>query len=136
MKTIANANFLEALNDFEQTRVKFIGPSPRYSVQLFIWRSRTILERANENDKHTIKPKYQKRLFHFFVVSLRELFARHTWNSLQARKQRDVIIMYSIAREYQREQEHWDELLELFVTRMGKRSDESEEDFFNRINNW
>lgn len=133
MKTIANSSFLEALNDFEQTRVKFIGPSPRYSVQLFIWRSRTILERVHEYDKDIIKPEHQKRLVNFFVVSLRELFARHTWNSLQTRKQTDVIKMYTIAREYQRDPNDWEELISHLETYMGKRSDEDESDFFNRI---
>ncbi len=135
MIQITNFNFQQALEDFENARIYFIRRI--YNVEAYIWRSRTHLEKAFELDKNRIKCKYHNRLIQYFNVTLETLLQTPhisvTWNSLKPNQQKNVKQIYWIARQYQRSGKRQENNFSAKLQLIGKRPNETEEQFYNRL---
>lgn len=128
-----NAKFQRILQDFEQERIYYIRGE--YNIEAYIWRSRTQLERANEIDKKLIKCQHHYRLIQYFIVTLNVLFNRQAYNNLTQGQQSNIKNMYRIVREFDRSSERQENNFSNILLRMGKNSEETEEQFYNRLFN-
>jgi hypothetical protein len=103
MKSIVNAEFLQAINMLEDARIEFIktldfiqpvvtvGPqqttrTPSYSPELYTWKTKSSIEMAVEflkrdKQKNYIEPGYQDKLFHYFNMSFNHFFKYPNWKN-------------------------------------------------------
>ena len=138
MKEIANMNFVEALKDFEYTRMKIINPEEsQYDVSTFIWRSLSDCERIAELNKDYIKPKHQRTFVDYYCASMEVLY-HIEYKPLKLRKIKDnerkqIIQMYLIVRKYANVDNGDSRLQTARKELMKQTDDESESDFFNRV---
>jgi len=128
----ANVNFLQALDDSLESRIRYIG-IPNHNNDSFSWLLQTHFERAYELDRKMIKKKYHHRLIHSFIKSLDVFFNRVEWNDLDTGIQGNIHSVYKIAHHYvRRDKEQEDEFIEI-LEKMGKKKKESEEEFYHRL---
>ncbi len=89
MKSIANVQFLQAVDKLEDVRAFFIGAI--YKPDLFGWKTKHCIEMILEllkrdEEKKYIDPKYQDKLFHYFTISFKHLLKYTNWE-----KEKDAI---------------------------------------------
>ena len=132
MKDISNMNFLEALSDFEFTRMRFINPPNQYSIGTFLWRSLSDVERMAQLDRTQIKDKHQNKFINYFCASLEDLFRSTTWEQLNEGFQQQVIKMFITILKYQRLSTETDRLNSI-THQMGRPDNESIEKFIERL---
>jgi hypothetical protein len=133
LREISNMMFLEALSEFEYTRMWFINPPNKLSIEAFLWRSLTCIERIAEITMKHIKETSQHRLINYFCTSLENLFADLTWEKLQQNQQKNIIKMLLIIFKYQRDDRGNARLIDIIQNDIGKNPYESESCFTERI---
>lgn len=84
----ANAEFLQSTMDFEEARMRYINPPVPYSLDTFLWRSKTYIGVVNEIYIKLVRPELQQKLYAYFYVSLWQVFHvnRINWNTMKQKK--------------------------------------------------
>lgn len=133
---IANVLFLLAANDFEYDRIMFVNPGPtQYSLELFLWRSKNDLERADEFNKKIIKPQHQQKLYSYFYVTLWQILegSQIAWGPMDVSYKKKILDMCWIARKLDNTIDLKDKVTRLYTQYMEKLDAETEEVFLKRI---
>lgn len=93
MKSIANANFLQIVTQIEDARINFNFHG--WDKELYIWRTKCLVEMANEllkrdEEKKLIEIYNIQRLVNYFNKSIEQLLIRYKWNKLDDNQQNNT----------------------------------------------
>jgi len=134
MKAIANTNFLQVVNMFEDVRVFFI--SDWYNVETFTWKSRSHIEMATEllkedKKKYFIEKSYQDKLVKYFKTSMNVFFQKgYTWSNIKDSQRANIVRAYYLLHDFYREEATEEDLQNLLVKNF---NEEERADFKGRV---
>lgn len=133
MRSIANVQFLQAVDKLEDARIEFIKTFkgiPGYSPELFTWKTKSCVKMAVELLKRDVENRYidsnyQDDLFFYFNTSFIHFIKNTNWKK-EEKSQSHMIQSYAMLDEYYNETRKKE--LEDFIT------DETEfKDFYKRV---
>lgn len=133
MKSIANVQFLQAVDKLEDARIEFIKTFqgiPGYSPELFTWKTKSCVKMTVELLKRDVENRYivstyQDDLFFYFNTSFIHFIKNTDWKK-EEKSQKHMIQSYAMLDEYYNETRKKE--LEDFIT------DETEfKDFYKRV---